>query len=241
MRRALLLTLALASFAGCNALCNRRVFEQVTPTCDQTIANDVDIPSEKASDILIVIDNSGSMQEEQDRLASAFINERVSGGVPECPILKDDLADFALCEGEASDPPVCQFSNPTPEQLEGPLRLCGFIQVLAAFENDFRIGVVTTDVGLCDNRLPTSQSNTFCDVAGAGTPECGTFNDISWGFRPQRGCLQPNGPPGTPFKVIARDDLTDADPAKREIGQRFVNTLKNIRTFGTSVDRKSVV
>ena len=55
--------------------CNRRVFEQVKPTCDQTIANDVDIPAEKAADILIVVDNSGSMQEEQDRLAAAFIND----------------------------------------------------------------------------------------------------------------------------------------------------------------------
>lgn len=234
MRRALLLTLALASFAGCNAFCNRRVFEQVTPTCDQTIANDVDIPAEKASDILIVVDNSGSMQEEQDRLGVAFINEDTSPAG--CPISKDSLKDFARCDEEPA-PDVCRFRNPGPDKLAGELKNCGFIQVLAAFENDFRIGVITTDVGICDNRFPDAQAGQFCSGAGAGTPECATFNNIAWGYRPQRGCLQPNGVPGTSLKVIARSDLTDEDPNNDEIGQRFVDTLKNIRTFGTPIER----
>lgn len=239
MRRALLLTLALASFAGCNAFCNRRVFEEVKPTCDQTIANDVDIPAEKAADILIVVDNSGSMQEEQDRLAAAFLDE--SGN---CPIGKNDIKDFARCK-EESPPAVCAFANPSPEQLAGPLASCGFIQVLAAFENDFRIGIITTDVGLCDNRLPSAQSELFCanNGPGVGTPECAENGvddrgvPIHWGYHPQRGCLQPNGPPGTPTKVIARADLVDADASNDEIGDRFVDTIKNIRTFGTSIER----
>ena len=172
MRRALALSIALAFFAGCNAYCNRRVFEQVEPTCDVTIANDVDIPAEKASDILIVIDNSGSMQEEQSRLAAAFINETAA-----CPINKNELKDFARCKDDPSVP-VCRFANPSPEVLEAPapdgLRDCGFIQVLSAFENDFRIGVITTDVGLCDNRLPGAQ--------GAASPDrLGTWG--AWGVR----------------------------------------------------------
>jgi hypothetical protein len=237
MRRALMLTIALASFAGCNAYCNRRVFEQVEPTCDQTIANDVDIPAEKASDILIVVDNSGSMQEEQTRLAAAFINETAA-----CPINKNELKDFAGCKDDPNIP-VCRFANPSPEVLAAPapdgLRDCGFIQVLSAFENDFRIGVITTDVGLCDNRLPNGQADLFCGSGRPGDllPECGQFDGIDWGFRPQRGCLQPNGPPGTSLKVIARADLDDADPNNDEIGQRFIDTLNNIRVFGSSIER----
>jgi hypothetical protein len=215
--------------------CNRRVFEQVKPTCDQTIANDVDIPAEKAADILIVVDNSGSMQEEQDRLAAAFINE--SG---DCPINKNDLKDFARCD-EASPPAVCAFANPSPEILAAPgpqgLANCGFIQVLAAFENDFRIGVITTDVGVCDNRIPDAQGETLCRQVPL-PPECTNADPGNrWGFRPQRGCLQPNGPPGTVTKVIARQDLLDADATNDDIGDRFINTLSNIRVFGSPVER----
>jgi hypothetical protein len=225
--------------------CNRRVFEQVNPTCDVTIANDVEIPAEKAADILVVVDNSGSMQEEQDRLAAAFINE--SG---DCPIGKNELKDFARCKDDPTIP-VCRFANPSKELLAQPgpagLADCGFIQVLAAFENDFRIGVITTDVGVCDNRIPSAQAALCQDTNGdsqgdtcavTGVP-CDRNNPCAndWGFRPQRGCLQPNGPPGTPQKVIARQDLLDADPSNDEIGDRFIETLRNIRTFGTPVER----
>lgn len=215
--------------------CNRRVFEKVSPTCDVTIASDVDIPDEKAADILIVVDNSASMQEEQDRLAAAFINDTAA-----CPINKNELKDFALCKGD-NPPAVCRFANPSPDMLAAPapdgLADCGFIQVLAAFENDFRIGVVTTDVGVCDNRLPEGQAQLFC-AANPGLPECqGGDPQNLWGFRPQRGCLQPNGPPGTVQKVIAREDLVDNDQTNDEIGDRFIATLQNIRVFGTPTER----
>ena len=237
MRRVLAPFIALAALAVTHVGCNRRVFEQVEPTCDVTIASDIDIPDEKASDILIVVDNSGSMQEEQTRLAAAFINDTAA-----CPIGKNDLKDFARCEDEP-DLAVCFFRNPSPDMLAAPapdgLRDCGFIQVLSAFENDFRIGVITTDIGLCDNRIPAGQADLFCGPGKAGEnfAECGTFDGIDWGFRPQRGCLQPNGPPGTPLKVIARQDLVDDVTSNDEIGQRFIDTLKNIRVFGSSVER----
>jgi hypothetical protein len=286
MRRVIALALigaATLAIAGCN----RRVFERVKPTCDQTIASDVDIPAEKASDILIVVDNSGSMQEEQTRLGEAFINDS-----PNCPINKNDLKDFARCD-EADPPAVCAFANPALELLNAPgpegLADCGFIQVLAAFENDFRIGVITTDVGVCDNRFPSGQSEPLlCDplppctgtppscagglvcnartescerpactdpadctgglVCNAGRcersqlpPECTNPDPGNgWGFRPQRGCLQPDGPPGLPgttLKVISRQDLLDADDTNDDIGDRFSNTLKNIRVFGSPVER----
>lgn len=238
MRRVIALALigsATIAIAGCN----RRVFERVKPTCDQTIASDVDIPAEKASDILIVVDNSGSMQEEQTRLGEAFINDS-----PNCPINKNDLKDFARCD-EADPPAVCAFANPALALLNAPgpegLANCGFIQVLAAFENDFRIGVITTDVGACDNRIPSGQSESLLCNQDPLPPECTATNpENRWGFRPQRGCLQPDGPPGLPgttLKVISRQDLLDEDDTNDDIGDRFSNTLKNIRVFGSPVER----
>lgn len=213
MRRLLLSVLVLSAVLGCN----RRVFVEVPPTCDTTIATDLAVPTEKAADILIVVDNSRSMGEEQESLAAAFIRDDGS-----CPINSADLKDFARC-GDANPPDVCRFANPTSEMLEAPgpdgLKDCGFIQVLAAYENDYRIGVITTDVGLCDNRLPA-----------LGAPE-------GWGHHPQRGCLQPNGPEGTTQKVIARQDLLDGDSDNDDIAARFSATLANISIYGSSFER----
>jgi hypothetical protein len=220
MRRVIFAGLAVATVVVGSG-CNRRVFVEVPPTCDGTIAADTEIPAEKAADILIVVDNSGSMQEEQDRLRDAFIKDDGS-----CPIPAASLKDFARCD-EDTPPEVCRFANPTADVLAAPapngLRDCGFIQVLAAFENDFRVGVITTDVGECDNRIPDSQAGL------KGFPD--------WGYRPQRGCLQPNGPPGTLSKVISRQDLLDADSTNDDIADRFSQTLANIRTFGSAIER----
>jgi hypothetical protein len=255
MRHVFSLTLVFAALVG-GAGCNRRVFEQVEPTCDPTIASDVDIPTEKAADILIVVDNSNSMREEQQNLAQNFLNPNIS----ECPIGVDDLAGFAHCK-DPNPPAVCAYVNPTAEQLQsgGELAGCGFIQILAAYENDFRVGIVTTDVGVCDNRTPAAlggahcaQSPTppECTVQDTCNPEllrcdgnnatsCTTDGDcgLTWGYRPQRGCLQPNGPPGTEFKVIARSDLEDTLGSNDDIGDRFTKTLNNISTNGTGFER----
>mgnify|MGYP006146346057 CR=1 FL=1 len=52
--------------------CNRRVFEEVKASCDRTLAEDIEVPTDKAADILIVVDNSGSMASEQDKVAARF-------------------------------------------------------------------------------------------------------------------------------------------------------------------------
>ena len=187
------------------ASCNRRVFEAVQTSCDVTIGDTIEVPTEKAADILIVIDNSGSMAEEQDELAQNFLNQVAS----ECP-----LQDLAAIPAE--------FKNPARELYteNGVLAKCGFIQLLAAFENDFRVGVITTDVGLCDNRIPAAQGG------------------LDWGFRPQRGCLQPDGPPDSGArKLIAAADLIDDNAQNDDFAQRFQDTLSNIQTFGSPFER----
>ena len=82
--------------------CNRRVFEAVKSSCDRTLATEIDIPTDKAADILIVVDNSGSMAEEQDELVANFLNQDPA----ECP-----LQDLKNIPGD--------FLNPTRDQYTG--------------------------------------------------------------------------------------------------------------------------
>src|ERR1041385_3022649 len=57
------------------------------PICVRTVVGDVDVPTQQAVDILIVVDNSGSMQEEQANLAANFLNTNIdASGNPECPL-----------------------------------------------------------------------------------------------------------------------------------------------------------
>ena len=173
--------------------------------CVKTIMSDIEVPTERAADILIVVDNSGSMAEEQQNLADNFLNQDPAT----CP-----LQDLQTIPDE--------YKNPAPAlyQGDGPLAQCGFIQLVAAFENDFRVGVITTDVGLCDNRVPAAQGGD------------------AWGFRPQRGCLQPDSAPGGSMrKVLARADLSDADAANDDLAARFSSTLSNIATYGSPIER----
>ena len=162
-------------------------------------------------DILFVVDNSGSMREEHEQLVSSFATD-------DCPITPQMAADFERCYGDAP-PEICRYFFPTVEQLAGELAGCGFLQVLAAFDIDFRVGVITTDVGMCDNRYPDGQGGD------------------AWGFRPQRGCLQPDGPLGVGEKVISRDDLRDGNGANDDLALRFQATLQNVGLFGTPVER----
>ncbi len=154
--------------------CNRRVFEYVEPVCGPTDVKDVALADQKV-DILVVVDNSGSMLEEQTEVAKNFLNR--DGG---CPISAEALGDFRRCDDEVGRPEVCRFHNPSTEQLAGELKDCGFLQVLAAYDSDFRVGVITTDVGRCDNRIP------------------GSLGGEARGFRPQRGCLRETPPAAAP-------------------------------------------
>lgn len=167
--------------------------------CVKTLTGDVDVPTEQAADILIVVDNSGSMAEEQGNLAQNFLNQDPA----QCPL--QDLANIPE-----------EYKNPKREQYtgDGDLALCGFIQIVAAFENDFRVGLITTDVGLCDNRLPQPGD--------------------THGFHPQRGCLQPDS---NGARVIARTDLEDDDATNDDLAARFATTLEGISTFGSPFER----
>ena len=194
--RSLVLGLVVGS-AAMGGACNEHVFRKVELQCTNVVDAKLVLDVEKPADILIVVDNSGSMCEEQDNLAKNFFD-------PACPLT--DLNNIPA-----------QFKNPNDETIAELSKSCGFIQMLAAFDNDFHVGVITSDTGLCDNRFGEANGDNAC---GAGDP--------NWGRRPQRGCLQK--PPGEVKTIFSRGDT--------DIGVRFQATLQNIRTFGSSVERE---
>lgn len=113
-------------------------------------------------DVLFVVDNSGSMLEEQEALARSIYRD-------DCPILDLNAVPAALL-------------NPEEGVLEQLASICGISQILAAYDRDFRVGVLTTDVNWTDNLLELESTE----------------------HRPQRGCLQPV--PSSGEKVLTRDD-----------------------------------
>lgn len=197
--RLALLALPAAFASVALSSCNKHVFEVVPRDC--TAQQDIDkpIPVDTPADILIVVDNSGSMCEEQANLVENFFDEN-------CPIT--DLNNIPE-----------QYRNPDPAMVQELAKNCGFVQLLAAYDNDWRLGVITTDVGQCDNRFGfASLSDPIANCSGTPMPD--------WGRRPQRGCLQPdNG--GT--KVLKRGD--------QDVGRRFREILNNVRTFGSAWER----
>lgn len=164
-----------------------------------TISYPLDVPPPPAPlaiaaqtplDILFVVDNSGSMAEEQQTLVRSVFDER-------CPI--DNLQEV---------PP--QFASAPPELLAELSEVCGLAQLMAAIDGDFHIGVITTDVGNCDERLSEGQ-----DLDDSHTPT------------PMRGCLQG-----------AKDDdghkfLTRADDMK----QGLQDAMLGVGVYGSSIER----
>ncbi|MCP4498664.1 MAG: hypothetical protein GY822_01700 [Deltaproteobacteria bacterium] len=193
----MLLTLA-PVFLGA---CNDHVFREVNNICSPTATPKEEQAEDIPADILLVVDNSGSMCEEQENLVRNFFRD-------ECPIT--DWANIPV-----------EYKNPTPETVAVLSQSCGFIQILATYDNDFRIGVVSTDATLCDNRLDTAFSTNemsphFCGV-----------NPEPWGRRPQRGCLQAD--PAAEKKFIQ-----NGDP---DIQATFAAMINRVQTHGSPFER----
>ena len=180
--------------------CNDHVFVVVDGECERTLEQGLVIAENIHADILLVVDNSGSMCEEQDNLARNFFD-------PNCPIT--DLNNVQP-----------EYRNPNNDTVAELAQNCGFIQLLAAYDNDFRVGVISTDVGECDNRFLFAAQPEIAAL-------CGGQVFPNWGRRPQRGCLQ--APPGAERKYIQKGDT--------DIGDRFNETIANIQTFGSPFER----
>lgn len=154
---------------------------------------------------------------------AACVPGRVARGAADILFVVDNSAEMAVAQQRlkaAFFNDLCTITDldDVPDALRDPgpddLGECGFVQLLAAHGLDFRIGVITSTVTPCDNFFPAAQ----------GSPP-------DWGFRRQRGCLQPDGAPddGDLATVIAAGDA--------DVVARFGRTIDNIGTFGTGVER----
>jgi hypothetical protein len=172
-------SLALLTLLGCN----QHVFTVIDPVCHAERVELTPVQLGKPVDILLVVDNSASMCEEQASLAENFLD-------PDCPI---DINN-----------PDPAFINPTPQQVDELRADCGFIQILSLFEaTDFRLGVITTDVSECDNAFLQAQSDQFA-------PLFGCFEDFPFPDRgkvPQVGCLQAPSTLERKFLAAGDEDL----------------------------------
>jgi hypothetical protein len=131
--------------------CNKHVFEVQERECstEDRVLQEIELGG--AIDILFVIDDSGSMSEEQQALADGFYKDS-------CPFLTDAVPYVPAHE-----------KNPTEERLAELAPMCGFIQLLGAFDREFQVGIITTTVDECDNRYGLAPDG--------------------WGRRSRRGCL----------------------------------------------------
>ena len=108
-----------------------------------------------AVDVLLIVDNSGSMCEEQALLIDSFFDE-------DCPI--DDLVDVPA-----------EFQNADDTTLDTLSDDCGFMQLMAAAGIDARVGVLSTDVGACDDRFNFADDPAFADASNRCCRSGGRF------------------------------------------------------------------
>jgi hypothetical protein len=88
-------------------------------------------------DILFVVDNSASMADEQATLLRSVFD-------PRCPITDVQAVPQ-------------RYIRPSREVFAELTEVCGIAQLMAAMGGNFHIGVITTDVGVCDERLSVAQ------------------------------------------------------------------------------------
>jgi hypothetical protein len=197
------------------------VFDAPSPTACRTVSVPKKIEINRAADILFMIDNSGSMFEEQDNLAK---NASAYSGGGACDLSLHASAVSQLktyiTTGAGRGAPAEQWvptGLPMAAEMKAIYDDCGFIERLQLYDNDFQIGIVTTDAR---------------DLEGVGTAHtCGSALNYPNGRSavPQRGCLQPI--PGFPRKIIRP---TDGDSAA--ISQLFRDAVRNVGTCGSGIE-----
>lgn len=214
---------ALAGIASC-ADCDipfsgqNHVFDAPIPTACRTVDVPKKIEVSRSADILFVIDNSGSMAEEQANLrtnASSITRGGACNTASDVAELKAFITDGA---GRGISPdgwidPVNNIAN--GQHFKDIFDDCGFIERLLLFDNDFQIGVIFTD-------MRDEEGN-------PSNGACLTGNYPNGRSRlPSRGCLVPV--PGGGRLVTARD----GDIAT--VSSRFRSLIDNVATCGSGVE-----
>jgi hypothetical protein len=165
MRIAAAVALALAPAL---AACPDRDLSEVVPTQHKEELLDVPVELNRDIDLLFVIDNSGSMEEEQASLAAnfpAFIDrlETIEGGLPNIHlgVVSSDVGagpwNIAMCDGDGDN-----------GMLQTTARVAGCSPPSGAFISD-----VADDAGGRVINYTGSLADTFSCIARLGTTGCG--------------------------------------------------------------------
>jgi len=151
-------------------------------------------------DLLFVVDNSGSMREEQQKLATAV----TSAWNEESRCRGEELEELSKYARQNCHIPVSEWSVKRNAEIYSE---CGLVERLLALQNQFHIGVITTDMNDCDNPY------------GSGATR---------GSRPQRGCLQTS---------VEAPDLSVVTWQTPEPGRRLAQIISDVNIYGSAYER----
>ncbi len=133
--------------------CNSHVFTPVQECSVRALDATAIRPEDPKLDILIVMDNSGTMSQEQESVRAAFLADRSDPG-NSCPV---DLSVVGNLSEEACE--ADRYCKPSPQVYENEIRSeCGFLDVLSAYQVDFNIGLLSMDMAGCER---TTWKNSF--------------------------------------------------------------------------------
>ncbi|MBI5494276.1 MAG: VWA domain-containing protein [Deltaproteobacteria bacterium] len=222
---------ALASVPACSGGCElplfgqSHVFDAPMPSGCRTVQIPKKVDINRAADILFVIDNSGSMTEEQDNLARNASAYQQGG---ECDLALhssavDDLKVFMTTGAGRGYAPESWGSLPNGPAMKAIYDDCGFIERLQLYDNDFQIGIITTDQRDLEGFQHTDGTY-FCPNNPPSFEFPGGRSPL-----PQRGCLQPI--PGQANKIIRPSDGSIAT-----ISQRFRDAVRSVSVCGSPVE-----
>ena len=133
--------------------CNEHTFRRVIATRTRTGIKNVKVDIDRAADILFVIDNSGSMAEEQENLAKNASSSSVSSPANLC-----DASGYASLRAYI-DANAGLAEEEWEQNYRDILKECGFIERLQLYKNHFHIGVITTDMNNCDRPSGAARSS----------------------------------------------------------------------------------
>jgi len=238
MRRLYLSALGLLALAGCP---DRKISE-VNPEQDKIETKDIPVQLNRDVDVLFVIDNSGSMDEEQTSLATnfpVFIDrlETIEGGLPNVHlgVVSSDM-------GAGTFTSVCNTND--MGQLQSTIGAGWPSGTTCPTPTDPYIEDIKTATGTRQTNYTGTLADTFSCIARLGTGGCGFEQHL----QSMRAALTAPNNPGflrdTAFLAVVfiqdEDDCSVRDPQMFDTSQNSTTSqlgpLSSFRCFEFGVD-----
>jgi hypothetical protein len=209
--------------------CQEYIFNSPAMRACRTVTVPKKIEISRAADILFVVDNSGSMIEEQTNLArnsSSLCEDQTSAGCtnPCGTETAVQLLKTFMTQGDGRGLPSDRWETllttpdshgHTGEYYKAILDNCGFIERLQLYDNDFQIGIISSDLEDLDR------------TAGIDCVRPDNRDPV-----PQRGCLQTEPNPLGGKRVISPRDGTIT-----QISDRFRRAIMNVGVCGSALEQ----